>query len=104
MTSRSVDLGAEERREGAIGADDVVLQVHRDDRGAGGIDGGHGRPLIAGSVGGGQAWARMEEPMLSMSRSAVNGLDRKTLTMSTPASIISWVFSRSSSGLPYRHQ
>ena len=54
------------------------------------------RPIAGRSY----ARARIEVPMSAMSRSAVNGLDRNTLSMSTPASTMPWAFSQISSGEP----
>ena len=38
-------LGGEEAAEGAVGVDDVLLQVHGDDGGAGGVEFHSGSPL-----------------------------------------------------------
>src|SRR5690606_23890467 len=94
-------LLVEEVGEGAGRSDDVALAVDCHERGGAWVE---FHQYLVGGTGRDQAWARIECPMLSMSRAAVNGLDRKTWRMSTPASRIRAVFSRSSAGEPYRHQ
>src|SRR6185437_14313815 len=96
-------LGGEEAAEGTVGGDDVVLHVNGDDRGARRGD-VHADLLCVVVAGRAQVRARMDVPMSLTSRSAVNGLDRNTLTRSTPLSSISWACSRTSSGPPYMHQ
>ena len=97
-------LGGEEAAEGTVGADDVMLHVDGDDRGARRGQVHDSSPVVSRCARRAQARARMAVPMSLTSRSAVKGLDRNTLTRSTPLSSMSWVCSRTSSGPPYMHQ